>query len=50
LRSDRILDAVRATGGDVRQLCDLFGMSVRTAQRRPATIDHPHYRTTNGKT
>ncbi|OBA60343.1 hypothetical protein A5780_20645 [Nocardia sp. 852002-20019_SCH5090214] len=33
LRADRILDEVRATDGDVRRICDLFGLSVGAAQR-----------------
>lgn len=33
IREDRILNEAIATGGDVRRLCDLFGVSVPTAQR-----------------
>ncbi|WP_344105784.1 hypothetical protein [Myceligenerans crystallogenes] len=33
LREDRILAEAHAGGGDVRQLCDLFGMSVEGANR-----------------
>jgi len=31
----------RATGGDIRALCDLFGLSVAGAHRYTATVDHP---------
>lgn len=40
LREDRILDEVRATGGDVRRICELFGLSVEGAMRYATTIDH----------
>ncbi|OXM59571.1 hypothetical protein CF165_47070 [Amycolatopsis vastitatis] len=41
IRTDRILDEVRATGGDVRRICDLFGLSVGAAVRYTAILDHP---------
>ncbi|GAB3158762.1 hypothetical protein [Microbispora hainanensis] len=41
LREDRILHEAHATGGDVRQICDLFGLSVQAATRYTATLDHP---------
>jgi hypothetical protein len=41
LRTDRILDEVHATGGDVRRICDLFGLSVKAALRYTAVLDHP---------
>lgn len=44
LRDDRILHEIRATGGDVRRLCDLFGLSVEGATRYLATIEHPDLR------
>lgn len=44
LREDRILHEIRATGGDVRRLCDLFGLSVEGATRYLATIEHPDLR------
>lgn len=40
VREDRILHEATATG-DVRRLCDLFGLSVKAAQRYAATLDHP---------
>jgi hypothetical protein len=33
LREDRILHEARATGGDVRRICDLFGLTVEAALR-----------------
>ena len=41
IRTDRILDEVRATGGDIRRICDLFGMTPHGAQRYIATLEHP---------
>jgi integrase len=41
LREDRILEEVRATGGDVRQVCALFGISVEGAMRYVAALGHP---------
>jgi hypothetical protein len=40
IRQDRILDEAHATGGDVRALCDLFGLSVAGAYRYTAAVDH----------
>ncbi|HEV2374070.1 MAG TPA: hypothetical protein VGS19_18175 [Streptosporangiaceae bacterium] len=45
IRLDRILDEAHATHGDVRALCDLFGMSVSNAARYATAIDRitgPH--------
>lgn len=39
LREDRILDEVRATGGDLYQVCHLFGLSVEAALRYTSTLD-----------
>jgi hypothetical protein len=41
LREDRILHEIHATGGDVRRLCDLFGLSVSGAIRYLGTVEHP---------
>ncbi len=41
IREDRILEETHATGGDVRQLVDLFGISVNATTRYAATLDHP---------
>jgi hypothetical protein len=40
IRLDRIYQEVEATGGDIRALCDLFGMSIANAARWITTIDH----------
>lgn len=39
LREDRILQEIHATGGDVRRICDLFGIGVQAALRYGATLD-----------
>lgn len=41
LREDRILHEIHATGGDVRRIYDLFGLSVESATRYIKTIEHP---------
>jgi hypothetical protein len=41
LREDRIVDEVAATSGDVRRICDMFGLSVGAALRYTATADQP---------
>lgn len=41
LREDRILNEIHATGGDIRRICDLFGLSVEGATRYLKTIEHP---------
>ena len=37
IREDRILYEARASGGDIRRLCDLFGLSVEGAKRYATT-------------
>jgi hypothetical protein len=39
IRFDRILDEAHATGGDIRRLIDLFGLSFETASRYAATMN-----------
>ncbi|HEY0689420.1 MAG TPA: hypothetical protein VGD71_10290, partial [Kribbella sp.] len=39
IRTDRIHE-VRATGGDLRRICALFGLSVKDAARYTAVLDH----------
>lgn len=39
LRADRILDEAIATGGDARRLCDLFGITVKSAERYIRILD-----------
>lgn len=41
VREDRILHEALATRGDVRRLCDLFGLTVGGAERYAHTIDQP---------
>ena len=41
IREDRILHEIHATGGDVRRVCDLFGLTVAGAMRYAATLDPP---------
>jgi integrase len=48
IRTDRILDEVRATGGDIRRICDLFGLTVAGAARYTAVLDHPDLRQSKG--
>ncbi|MFC8127352.1 hypothetical protein [Streptomyces sp. NPDC057302] len=33
LREDRILQEIHATGGEIRRICDLFGLSITGALR-----------------
>jgi len=40
LREDRILQEIHANGGDVRQICDLFGLTVSGAMRYALTLAH----------
>jgi hypothetical protein len=40
LRQDRILAEVHA-GGDLLQICDLFGVTIATAEHYASTISHP---------
>lgn len=39
LREDRILHEIRATNGDIRRVCELFGLSVDAALRYTTTTD-----------
>ncbi|WP_256077022.1 hypothetical protein [Streptomyces sp. BpilaLS-43] len=41
LREDRILQEIHSTGGDVRRIYDLFGLSITAALRYANTIEHP---------
>lgn len=41
LREDRILQEIHANGGDVRRICDLFGLSIEGAMRYALTVAHP---------
>ncbi|WP_433436133.1 hypothetical protein [Nonomuraea sp. CA-141351] len=44
LREDRILDEVRASAGDLRRVCDMFGLTVNGALRYIKTLGHPDLR------
>jgi len=44
LREDRILQEIHATGGDVRRICDLFGITIETAMRYTLSLAHPDLR------
>jgi hypothetical protein len=41
IRFDRILDEAHATGGDIRRIIDLFGLTVAGANRYIATVNSP---------
>lgn len=43
IRLDRIFDEAQATGGDLRALCDLFGLSIAGAYRYASVIDRVEY-------
>jgi integrase len=40
LREDRILNEADATGGDIRALADLFGLSINASTRYVSALDH----------
>jgi len=50
VREDRILDEAHASSGDIRRICDMFGLSVTAAERYAATVDHPDLIKTAGHT
>ena len=41
IRTDRILDEVQATGGDIRRICDLFGLTVSAPAATPPRSNTP---------
>lgn len=43
IRLDRIFDEAQVTGGDLRALCDLFGLSVAGAYRYTSVLDRVEY-------
>jgi hypothetical protein len=43
IRLDRIFDEAQTTGGDLRALCDLFGLSVAGAYRYTSVLDRVDY-------
>jgi hypothetical protein len=40
LREDRILQEIHASGGDVRRICDLFGIRIEAAMRYVLVLGH----------
>lgn len=40
-REDRILHELHASGGDLRRICDMFGLSITGASRYSAVLTHP---------
>ena len=50
VREDRILHEALASGGDVRRLCDMFGLSVKAAERYTAVLDHQALATLSSRT
>ncbi|WP_248761474.1 hypothetical protein [Pseudarthrobacter sp. SSS035] len=41
VREDRILNELHTNGGDIRRLCDMFGLSIPGAARYSAVLTHP---------
>lgn len=41
LRQDRIIDETVAAAGDLRRICDLFGVTIATAQHYTTVLSHP---------
>jgi hypothetical protein len=41
VREDRIVDEALATGGDLRRICDLFGVTIATAEHYTTVLGHP---------
>lgn len=42
--TDHVLAKIHATGGDIRRVCDLFGIGIEDAIRYVTTLDHPVFR------
>lgn len=41
IRQDRIVDEAHATAGDLRRICDFFGVTMATAEHYATTLNHP---------
>jgi hypothetical protein len=41
VRQDRIIDEVIAAAGDLRRICDLFGVTIATAEHYTSVLTHP---------
>ncbi|NSX38422.1 hypothetical protein HTS88_18730 [Pseudarthrobacter oxydans] len=46
-REDRILYELHASGGDLRRICDMFGLSIAGANRYSTVLAHPGLQTVN---
>lgn len=42
-REDRILHELTASGGDLRRICDMFGLSITATSRYSAVLAHPGF-------
>jgi integrase len=47
LRQDRIVDEAHASGGDLRRICDFFGVTMATAAHYASTLNHADLAGTN---
>lgn len=45
LREDRILEEAQSCNGDIRRLCDMFGLSVQAATRYAVSLDSERFET-----
>lgn len=41
IRTDRIVDEAHATAGDLRRICDFFGVTMATAEHYATSLNHP---------
>jgi hypothetical protein len=41
IRRHRIVDEVLATAGDLRRICDFFGLTITTAEHYASVLNHP---------
>lgn len=41
IRQDRIVDEAHATAGDLRRICDFFGVTMATAEHYATSLNHP---------
>lgn len=41
IRQDRMVDGTIAAPGDLRRICDLFGVTIATAQHYSSVLSHP---------
>lgn len=43
IRQDRIVDEAHATAGDLRRICDFFGVTMATAEHYASSLNHPAF-------